>query len=133
MVHNVHVPWLETCTLVFYPSQTDSGNRTRTLKGEDDGRIDPPPSPPTDRLSDMANVLPVVPRARLIVQTPVRFRRARAPQASLRTPSPPSAAVDWVKATNAEFFQSDSRPIMLFDGNTDTRLPISSLPIESLL
>ncbi|URE00407.1 hypothetical protein MUK42_20501 [Musa troglodytarum] len=64
----------------------------------------------------MANVLPVVPRARLIVPTPVWFRRARAPQAALRTPSPPSTAVDWVKATDAEFFQSDSRPIMLFDG-----------------
>ncbi|WOK93925.1 hypothetical protein Cni_G02626 [Canna indica] len=67
----------------------------------------------------MALVLPVLPRSGVIRATPLRSRRTRTPAAALRTSSPlssSSVALDWVKATDAEFFQTDPRPIMLFDG-----------------
>lgn len=67
----------------------------------------------------MTLVLPVALGSLPIGATPVRFRRAQAPVAALGIQSPPSsssASVDWLKVTDAEFFQTDSRPIMLFDG-----------------
>lgn len=66
----------------------------------------------------MTLVLPVALGSLPVGATPVRFRRTRAPVAALGIQSPPSSSsVDWVKVTDPEFFQTDSRPIMLFDGN----------------
>ncbi|KAG6466358.1 hypothetical protein ZIOFF_075849 [Zingiber officinale] len=69
----------------------------------------------------MTIALPVAIGSLPIGATPVRFKQTQAPVAALRIQSPPSsssASVDWVKVTDGEFFQTDSRPIMLFDGNT---------------
>ncbi|XP_042451352.1 DCC family protein At1g52590, chloroplastic-like isoform X1 [Zingiber officinale] len=69
--------------------------------------------------SAMTIALPVAIGSLPIGATPVRFKQTQAPVAALRIQSPPSsssASVDWVKVTDGEFFQTDSRPIMLFDG-----------------
>ncbi|KAJ0987902.1 hypothetical protein J5N97_006258 [Dioscorea zingiberensis] len=52
---------------------------------------------------------PSAPRAPAVRQ---RARRAH----SAGVASPRGSSVDWVMATNTEFFQNDTRPIMLFDG-----------------
>ncbi|KAJ4847182.1 hypothetical protein Tsubulata_040887 [Turnera subulata] len=52
-------------------------------------------------------------RRRLTVASTVNVKRRAATFATLSTP--PRDAVDWVQATNS-FFETDSRPIMLFDG-----------------
>ncbi|XP_072966122.1 DCC family protein At1g52590, chloroplastic [Typha angustifolia] len=51
------------------------------------------------------------PALRFVGSTPDMPRRVRPVSASSS-----SSTVDWVKTTDAEFFQGDSRPIMLFDG-----------------
>ncbi|KAG6534007.1 DCC family protein At1g52590, chloroplastic-like [Zingiber officinale] len=69
--------------------------------------------------SAMTLVLPVSLGSLPIGATRVRFKQTQAPVAALGIQSPPSSfsgSVDWVKVTDGEFFQTDSRPIMLFDG-----------------